>query len=354
MVKHTATHLLNFALGCVLGDHTEQKGSHITAERLRFDCSIRAPLTGQQLEKIEEIVRDVIRRDEDVYTAEVPINQANQIRGLRRVDEIYPDPVRVVSVGVSVDQLLHSTNKHTSVELCCGTHLLRTGLIQDLAIVSERQLGKGISRIITVTGQEAKEAREVGRVLTEEVDSLSVRLNSGLKLLLDLQKLSKEVGQLTDLVDGAVMLHRERRDLQERLRALHRAANTSVRKLESRAAAENVRLFLENRSDQALLIDAFPDQSIAVLMKMVNQICEKMPQSSVMLLSQQNTGKVFCACQVPKDLVSRLSAADWAHTVCTRMGGNAGGSHIVAKGMGSSSNLEEIIKLATEYARNKI
>ncbi|GCC40291.1 hypothetical protein chiPu_0024126, partial [Chiloscyllium punctatum] len=71
---------------------------------------------------------------------------------------VYPDPVRVVSVGLPVKQLLHSNNKqHTSVELCCGTHLLRTGLIQDLVIVSERQLGKGISRILAVTGEDAKE-----------------------------------------------------------------------------------------------------------------------------------------------------------------------------------------------------
>ncbi|XP_078398943.1 alanine--tRNA ligase, mitochondrial [Cetorhinus maximus] len=355
MVKHTATHLLNFGLRYVLGDHTEQKGSHITAERLRFDSSVKVPVTGQQLEKVEEIVLDLIRSDEVVYTAEIPLNQVNHITGLRTVDEVYPDSVRVVSVGVPVEQLLHSDNKQrTSVELCCGTHLLRTGLIGDLAIVWERQLGKGISRIVAVTGEEAKEARELGRVLAEEVDSLSVRLNGGLKSLSDAQKLSKQLGQLTDVVDGAVMLHRQRQLLQERLRTLQRTANTGIRKLETRAAAENVRLFLENRLDQGLVVDTFPVQSISILMKMVNQICEKMPHSSVMLLSQQDSGKVLCACQVPKKLVSSLSAADWALAVCGQMGGKAGGSDIVAKGMGSSSNLEEIIKSATEYARSKM
>ncbi|XP_078064243.1 alanine--tRNA ligase, mitochondrial-like [Mustelus asterias] len=119
-------------------------------------------------------------------------------------------------------------------------------------------------------------------------------------------------------------------------------------------AAENVRLFLENRLDQQLLVDAFPLQSMSILIKMVNQISEKRPQSSVMLLSEQDSGKVLCACQVPKSLVSSLSAADWALTVCAQMDGNAGGSDIVAKGMGSSSNLEEIIKSATEYARSKM
>ncbi|XP_072406597.1 alanine--tRNA ligase, mitochondrial [Chiloscyllium punctatum] len=355
MVKHTATHLLNYALRCVLGDETEQRGSHITADRLRFDYSIKTPITGQQLETVEQIVRDVICRDECVYTAEVPLNQVNCIKGLRSIDEVYPDPVRVVSVGLPVKQLLHSNNKqHTSVELCCGTHLLRTGLIQDLVIVSERQLGKGISRILAVTGEDAKEARQVGRVLAEEVDSLTVRLNNGMKSLVDSQRLSKEIGQLTDVVDGAVILHRDRRQLQERLRALHRTVNTAIRKLESREAAEKVHLFLANRLDQALIVDVFPVQSISILMKMVNKVSEKMPHSSVMLLSQLDSGKILCACQVPKDSVNSLSASDWALAVCGQMGGNAGGSKVVAKGMGSSSNLEEIVKLAIEYARNKM
>ncbi|XP_043543313.1 alanine--tRNA ligase, mitochondrial isoform X4 [Chiloscyllium plagiosum] len=355
MVKHTATHLLNYALRCVLGDETEQRGSHITADRLRFDYSIKTPVTGQQLETVEQIVRDVICRDESVYTAEVPLNQVNCIKGLRSIDEVYPDPVRVVSVGLPVNQLLHSNNKqHTSVELCCGTHLLRTGMIQDLVIVSERQLGKGISRILAVTGEDAKEARHVGRVLAEEVDSLTVRLNNGMKSLVDSQRLSKEIGQLTDVVDGAVILHRDRRQLQERLRALHRTVNTAIRKLESREAAEKIQHFLANRLDQALIVDVFPVQSISILMKMVNKVSEKMPHSSVMLLSQLDSGKILCACQVPKDSVSSLSASDWALAVCGQMGGNAGGSKVVAKGMGSSSNLEEIVKLAIEYARNKM
>ncbi|GCC37808.1 hypothetical protein chiPu_0016315 [Chiloscyllium punctatum] len=284
MVKHTATHLLNYALRCVLGDETEQRGSHITADRLRFDYSIKTPITGQQLETVEQIVRDVICRDECVYTAEVPLNQVNCIKGLRSIDE----------------------------------------------------------------------ARQVGRVLAEEVDSLTVRLNNGMKSLVDSQRLSKEIGQLTDVVDGAVILHRDRRQLQERLRTLHRTVNTAIRKLESREAAEKVHLFLANRLDQALIVDVFPVQSISILMKMVNKVSEKMPHSSVMLLSQLDSGKILCACQVPKDSVNSLSASDWALAVCGQMGGNAGGSKVVAKGMGSSSNLEEIVKLAIEYARNKM
>ncbi|XP_078068239.1 alanine--tRNA ligase, mitochondrial [Mustelus asterias] len=241
MIKHTATHLLNFALRSVLGDHTEQMGSHITAERLRFDYSVKASVTGQQLEKVEEIVRDIIRRDEEVFTLELPFSQAKLVTGLRTVDEVYPDPVRVVSVAVPIEQLLHSNyTQRTSVELCCGTHLLRTGAIQDLVIISERQLGKRISRVLAVTGDEAKEARELSRILAEEVDSLSVRLDCGLKSLLDSQRLSKELGQITDIVDGAVMLHRERRLLQERLRTLQRTANTRIRKLESRATKHTV------------------------------------------------------------------------------------------------------------------
>ncbi|MEE6526968.1 hypothetical protein FKM82_027945, partial [Ascaphus truei] len=73
---------------------------------------------------------------------------------------MYPDPVRLVSVGVPVDIALAPGSQaalQTSVELCCGTHLVRTGTIEDIVIVSERPLAKGISRLIAITGEQAKQ-----------------------------------------------------------------------------------------------------------------------------------------------------------------------------------------------------
>uniref|UniRef100_A0A3B4GL78 Alanine--tRNA ligase n=1 Tax=Pundamilia nyererei TaxID=303518 RepID=A0A3B4GL78_9CICH len=162
MVKHTATHILNFALRKVLGASVQQRGSHVSADRFRFDFSVKGSLSVSQLQQVERCVNDIISANQIVHSQELPLQRARGISGLRTVDEVYPDPVRVVSVELPVTELLDKqSDRQTSVELCCGTHLLQTGAIEDLVIVSERQLVKGISRIVAVTGQEAARVSEV-------------------------------------------------------------------------------------------------------------------------------------------------------------------------------------------------
>ncbi|XP_053568683.1 alanine--tRNA ligase, mitochondrial [Bombina bombina] len=356
MIKHTATHLLNFVLRQVLGDNSMQRGSHVTPERLRFDVSVKAPISNQQLQEVEKELSKLIRADHVIHTAQVPLRDAKCVPGLRTVDEAYPDPVRMVSVGASVDAALDPGSHaalHTSVELCCGTHLLKTGAIEDVVIVSERPLAKGISRLIAITGDEAKQARETGHVLSREVESLSERMRSKPTTLSRAFQLSKEVGVMTDSVESAPMPQWQRKDLQTTLKALQRSANTHLRKLEISQAAEKAQSLLVKHSHQPLIVDTVAVESLSILMKVVNHLCDKSPGSSVMLLSQQEAGKFFCACQVPKGSGSSLSAAEWALAVCSATGGNAGGSHIVAKGTGTSKYLEEVIKTSVNFARAK-
>ncbi|XP_067420851.1 alanine--tRNA ligase, mitochondrial isoform X2 [Emydura macquarii macquarii] len=353
MVNHTATHLLSFALRRVLGDGTEQRGSHVTAEQLRFDFSTKAPMTTQQLQEVEHVIQEVVERNEIVYMAEVPLALAGGVQGLRTMDEVYPDPVRVVSVGVPVESALTPDSQaamQTSVELCCGTHLLQTGAVQDLTIISERQLVKGISHIIAVTREQAKQAREVGQSLAKEVDSLSVRVKQRSSSLPEVQRLSKEVGCLTKVVCNTAMPQWQRRELQAILKALQRTTNTAVRKLEISQAAEKAQGLLEKHSKQPVIIDTIPVDSLSILMKVVNQLCDKSPGASVLLLSPQASGEVLCACQVSKSSLPKFSAADWALAVCTQMGGNAGGSGIVAKGTGNAKDLQGALTAALEFA----
>ncbi|XP_053314546.1 alanine--tRNA ligase, mitochondrial [Spea bombifrons] len=356
MEKHTATHLLNFALRRILGESTAQRGSHVTAERLRFDISVKDPITSQQLQEVEKLLQEVIARDEQVYTSLVPLGDAKCVRGLRTVDEAYPDPVRVVSVGVPVRGALDpdsSAALQTSVELCCGTHLHRTGAIEDVVIASERPLAKGITRLIALTGEDAKQARETGRALAAEVDSISERIRNKPGTLGEAFRLSKEVGVLTDSVDNASVPQWQRKELQVILKALQRSANTAIRKLETRQAAEKAQSLLVKHSRQPLVVDAVGVESLSMLVKVVNQVCDKSPGSAVMLFSQQESGKVLCACQVPKGLASVLSASEWAVFVCSGMGGNAGGSDTVAKGSGSSRSLDPVMKSALGFASGK-
>uniref|UniRef100_A0A7N5ZV30 Alanine--tRNA ligase n=1 Tax=Anabas testudineus TaxID=64144 RepID=A0A7N5ZV30_ANATE len=334
MVKHTATHILNLALREVLGPSVQQRGSHVSADRLRFDFSVKGSLSVSQLQQVERCVNDIISANQIVHSQELPLHKARTIRGLRTVDEVYPDPVRVVSVGAPVSELLDDqTDRQTSVELCCGTHLLQTGSIQDLVIVSERQLVKGISRIVAVTGPDAARAREAGQVLSQNVDYLSNRLSGLAPTSLDSsQRFAKEVGVLSDAVDNTPIPQWQRRDLQSRLRTLQRTSNTAVRKLETREVSTY----------------------LTVLMKTVNQLSSASPHSHVMLLAhQRHSGKFLCACQVPKHLPS-FQASDWAVAVCHLRGGSAGGSALVAKGTGNGSDISEALSWAKTFARQKI
>uniref|UniRef100_A0A3Q3ATD1 alanine--tRNA ligase n=1 Tax=Kryptolebias marmoratus TaxID=37003 RepID=A0A3Q3ATD1_KRYMA len=175
MVKHTATHILNFALRKVLGSAVSQRGSHVSADRLRFDCSIKGSLSSSQLQQVERCVNDIISANQIVHSQEVPLQTARTIRGLRTVDEVSPDsPPCPVSAGPLV--YLSSILGVSQLCLRCAyifSHLLQTGAIKDLVIVSEKQLVKGISRIIAVTGRDAVRARESGHGLWQEVESLS-------------------------------------------------------------------------------------------------------------------------------------------------------------------------------------
>ncbi|XP_042372031.1 alanine--tRNA ligase, mitochondrial-like [Plectropomus leopardus] len=122
MVNHTATHILNFALRKVLGPSVQQRGSHVSADRLRFDFSVKGSLDVSQLQQVDRCINDIISANHIVHSQELPLQAARSISGLRTVDEVYPDPVRVVSVGVAASDLLDDeTDRETSVELCCGT-----------------------------------------------------------------------------------------------------------------------------------------------------------------------------------------------------------------------------------------
>ncbi|KAM7420015.1 hypothetical protein PAMA_016894 [Pampus argenteus] len=355
MVKHTATHILNFALRMVLGPSVQQRGSHVSADRLRFDFSAKDSLSISQLQQVESCVNGIISANHIVHSQELPLQSARSIMGLRTVDEVYPDPVRVVSVAVPVSELLDDQAvRQTSVELCCGTHLLQTGAIKDLVIVSEKQLVKGIIRIIAVTGCDATRAREAGQLLSQDVDSLAARLSGSTSSCLDsAQRLAKEVGVLFDAVDNTPVPQWQRRELQSRLRALQRSSNTAVRKLESREAAVRAQALLEKNSRKLLLVYSVDMDSESVLMKTVNQLSTLSPHSYVMLLAhQRHSGKVLCACQVPKGSAS-LSASDWAVAVCRHLGGSAGGSILVARGTGKSSDITEVVRWAEAFARQK-
>ncbi|MBE3043430.1 alanine--tRNA ligase, partial [Candidatus Bathyarchaeota archaeon] len=175
--NHTGTHILNHSLREVLGDDVHQKGSLVDADKLRFDLSHKTGVTLPQLRKIEDLSNEFIKKNVPIFSKDVDLEMARSIEGCRAVfGETYPNPVRVVSVGMDIDKMLADpTNaewRKYSVEFCGGTHVSQTGLIKDFVIVEESGIAKGIRRLIAYTGDAAHEVQRVAAEFGKQLEAL--------------------------------------------------------------------------------------------------------------------------------------------------------------------------------------
>jgi len=135
---HTATHLLHQALRMVLGNHVEQKGSNITAERLRFDFTHPQPMTSEEKKQVEDIVNDVIKKDLPVSFKTMTIEQAQEAGAIALFEGKYGEQVKVYSVG------------DFSKEVCGGPHVEHTGVLGTFKIKKEQSSSAGVRRIRAV------------------------------------------------------------------------------------------------------------------------------------------------------------------------------------------------------------
>lgn len=189
--NHTATHLLDYALRKVLGEHVEQKGSYVSDEHLRFDFSHFQKVTDEELSEVSAIVNRLIRRNLPLEECRaVPMPKAKEMGALAVFGEKYGDLVRVIKYG-------------DSVELCGGTHVRATGQIGFFKIVSESSVSAGVRRIEAITADKAEEyvvnhfalVKEIEKVfksnkgIMENITAL-LQENEGLKK--DLEKFEAE------------------------------------------------------------------------------------------------------------------------------------------------------------------
>ncbi|MEM9374269.1 MAG: alanine--tRNA ligase, partial [Planctomycetota bacterium] len=327
--NHTTTHLLNLALKDALGDSVDQRGSLVDPERLRFDFTHNQGVTLDELEHIESLVRRQIEADHTVYAEVAPLEPAQKIYGLRAVfGETYPDPVRVVSIGAPVSDLLAEPHSETwsvqSTEFCGGTHLESTGHAESFVLTSEEGIAKGIRRISGLTGVSAKSVIEAADMLDREIGALGSLPDA---------MLAKAVQDAVQKVDQMTLPAVRKARARHALSALQDRAKAAAKAVAARKAAraqEMAQAIAQTESGSpdsmvvAMLELGSDRKALESAMKVITSAC---PHKAVMLLSpDEDAGRASIMAAVPGTLVGRgFKAGDWVREIAGIMGGKGGG-----------------------------
>jgi len=300
--NHTGTHILNYALREVLGNEVNQRGSLVAPEKLRFDFSHGKAVTDAELEKIESCSTSYIRQNMDVYTQDVPLATAREIEGVRAVfGETYPDPVRVVSVGVPVEDLVKDVKNpawaRVSVEFCGGTHVDNTGEIKELVIIEESGIAKGIRRIIAVTGQSAyavqREADDFNEILTrlEKMSHSAEREQVSKQVQVQLNEMSISTLQKAGFKDRFTKVSKQIVEEQK-----------AAQKKEQKIVVDAINDYFakpENKDSKTLVINLPISANAKAISEAIKHVQNKEKDKTIYLIAADaNEGKVVHGCYV--------------------------------------------------------
>lgn len=354
--NHTGTHVLNLALREVLGDGIDQKGSLVASEKLRFDFSHKQALTPKELEQVERISNETIKSNKQVYAEDVQLAKAKEINGVRAVfGETYPDPVRVVSIGVPVAELLSNPSNQEwadiSIEFCGGTHVAKTGEIKDFVIIEESGIAKGIRRIVAVTGNEAQEVQRIAKEFDASLDAAD-KLSFGA----DKEQRAKELGVALKKLSISVL---DKQKLNEKFTKLDKSIKDNLKakqKEESKKTLDAVNNWLkdEEKSKAAFFVAHVPISANAkAITEAINLIKKQHKEKSLYLLTG-SSDKVAHGCYISDEAISKgVDASELAKAVSSHIGGKAGGKGNVVQGMGDNAEginaaVETVTKLLSE------
>lgn len=348
--NHTLTHVLNFALRRVLGDTVDQKGSEVDSAKLRFDFSQKKALTIEQLTEVQRIVSKTVEESKRVYTKVTPLADAKAIHSLRAVfGETYPDPVRVVSIGAPVEDLvaepLNEAWSALSIEFCGGTHLQNTKEAESFLIIQEEPVATGIRRITAVTKDAAIEKANLGKAIEEKVAAAEKAPPAKLPDIVP--ALVNEVNETTM---GAVHKH----SLRSRMAVLMKKSAEAM-KARSKGALEEGLLAAEKEvmaakeSGKNLAVVLVPLEGDGkALSKVATKFGGLWPEGAVMAISVDHKKNVVRVCSVS----TKVPANKWAMETMATAGGKGGGKPTAANGtckFQSDKQVEDIVNFAKHW-----
>ena len=293
---HTSTHVLHAVLKEVLGNHVNQAGSFVGPDRLRFDFSHYSSIEKQQLDSIEQIINERIRRDDEVVTKEdVSYDEAIKDGATAIFEEKYGDRVRVVMIG------------DYSKELCGGTHVRASGEIGMVKIVSESASSAGVRRIEAVSGQAAWNYMKGQEDILNE---FSTTLNAPRSELLS---------RLAGVIDENARLQAEIES--SRARTLVETASGLIDKVEDVGGVNLLRVKVSVSKP-------------AELRSLWDYLKGKM-NNGIAVLVAENRGRVFILVGITKDLVGSCHAGKIVKELAGIVGGKGGGGAEMAQAGGN-------------------
>ncbi len=314
--NHSATHLLHKALRMVLGNHVEQAGSSVNAERLRFDFTHFSALTGEELKRVEEIVNEQIQNALSVKVENMPIEEAKKTGAAALFGEKYGDIVRVVSMG------------DFSIEFCGGTHVENTGMITAFKILSETGVAAGVRRIEALTS----------KGLMNYYNELEQKLLRAAKLVKATPDNLAE--KITHLLGENKALHSEIESLKSRF-----AKDAAKDILNQATEVKGVKLLATN----------VEGMDMNGLRDLGDQLKEKIGEG-VIVLASATDGKVSLVSMATKEAMERgAHAGNLIKSAAAYVGGGGGGRPNMAQAGGKNpSGIGEALKKAAEELANQL
>jgi alanyl-tRNA synthetase len=314
MRNHSATHLMHKALREVLGEHVQQKGSLVDTDKTRFDFVHTAPMTDDEIAKVEQIVNAEILANASCQARVMDIESAQKTGAMMLFGEKYGDEVRVLDIG-------------SSRELCGGTHVSRTGDIGLFKITSEGGVAAGVRRIEATTGEGALK-------LINTQQALITSLASDLKA--PISELASKVAQLSE---HAKSLEKELARLKSKL-ASSQGDDLATQAIEV-AGIKVLSATLDGADANALR-------------ETMDKLKDKLKSAAIVLASVSD-GKVSLAAGVTADLISKIKAGELVNFVAGQVGGKGGGKPDMAMAGGTdASKLPQALASVADWIKSKV